>query len=65
MPSPTSIRRMEEEGRMMARDDWLRVEEGTAEEVPRGMMVMGGGMLGRVGGGGGQRRGRRNSGVAT
>lgn len=30
----------------MAREDWLRVEEGTAEEVPSGIIVMGGGISG-------------------
>lgn len=29
---------------MMARDDWFRVDEGTAEEVPRGIIFIGGGM---------------------
>lgn len=29
----------------MAREDWLRVGEGTADEVPRGIIVIWGGIL--------------------
>ena len=45
MPSPTSKRSVVEEGKMTARDEWLRVFEGTADEVPSGRMVMGGGIV--------------------
>ena len=46
MPSPTSKSRVLEEGRMRAREEWFLVLEGMAEAVPRGRMVMAGGMVG-------------------
>jgi len=45
VPSPTSKSRVVEEGRRRAREDWFLVLEGTAEPVPRGRMVMAGGMV--------------------